>query len=100
MYRFVCNQRYVKLLFSIRENKNIHQLSRESNMTTSHLSNVMDQFKREGIIEKEKKGREVEITLTEKGIELLEILRQYDNLNLKEALEKDKEAKEEENGKN
>ena len=49
-------------------------------MTTSHLSNVMDQFKREGIIEKEVKGREVEIKLTKKGKELIEILRSYDDL--------------------
>ncbi len=70
----------MKLLFSIGKNKNIHQLSIESNMTTTHLSNVMDQFKKEGIVEKEKKGREVEISLTEEGIELIEILRSYDAL--------------------
>ena len=64
-------------------------------MTTSHLSNVMDQFKKEGLIEKNKKGREAEIELTEKGAELLNILRQYDELTLKEFLEetKEKEAK-------
>ncbi len=80
MYRFICNKRYVNLLFSIKKDKNIHQLSIESNMTTSHLSNVMDQFKREGIVTKEVKGREVEIKLTKKGKELIEILRSYDDL--------------------
>ncbi len=49
-------------------------------MTTSHLSNVMDQFAKEGIIEKEKKGREVEIKVTEKGQELVEVLRNYDEI--------------------
>ena len=84
MYRFLMNLRYVKLLFSIDGDKKMHQLSKESNMTTSHLSNVMDQFRREGIIEKEKKGREVEIRITDKGQELIEILKKFDELNKQE----------------
>ena len=79
MYRFICNQRYLKLIFSI-NGKNIHQLSRESNMTTSHLSNVMDQWAREGLVTKEKKGRETDIKITELGKEVIEILRQYEEI--------------------
>jgi len=79
MYRFIAQKRYLKLLFAV-DGKNIHQLSRESDMTTSHLSNVMDQFAKEGIIEKKTKGREVEINLTEKGKELIEVLRTYDEI--------------------
>ena len=79
MYRFIAQRRYVRLMFSI-NGKNIHQLSKEVDMTTSHLSNVMDQFAKEGLIEKERKGREVEIKVTEKGQELIEILRKYDEL--------------------
>ena len=60
--------------------KNIRQLSKEVDMTTSHLSNVMDQFAKEGIIEKERKGREVDIKVTEKGQELIEILRKYEEI--------------------
>ena len=79
MYRFICSKRYVKLMFSL-NGKNIKQLSKEVDMTTSHLSNVMDQFLREGLIEKEKQGREVDIKITERGKELIEILRKYDEL--------------------
>ena len=66
-------------MFSI-NGKNIRQLSKEVDMTTSHLSNVMDQFAKEGIIEKERKGREIEIKITEKGQELIEVLRKYDEI--------------------
>ena len=86
MYRFICSPRYVKLIF-VMNGKNIRQLSREVNMTTSHLSNVMDQFSKEGIIVKEKKGREVELQLTEKGQELLEILRAYHEIAKREVKE-------------
>lgn len=79
MYRFICSPRYVKLMFLI-NGKNIRQLSREVNMTTSHLSNVMDQFSKEGLVVKEKKGREIEIKITEKGQELIVVLRQYDEI--------------------
>jgi len=79
MYRFIAQRRYVRLMFLI-NGKNIMQLSKKADMTISHLSNVMDQFKREGLIEKEKKGREVEIKITKKGTELIEILRKYDEL--------------------
>jgi len=79
MYRFICSKRYLKLMFSINR-KNIRQLSRECDMTTSHLSNVMDQFSKEGIVLKERKGREVEITITKKGQEIIELLRKYDEI--------------------
>ena len=79
MYRFICSPRYVKLMFLI-NGKNIRQLSKEVNMTTSHLSNVMDQFAKEGLVIKERKGREVEIKITEKGQELIEVLRAYDEI--------------------
>ncbi len=62
------------------DGKNIRQLSKEVNMTTSHLSNVMDQFSKEGLVVKERKGREVEIKITEKGQELVEVLRAYDEI--------------------
>ncbi len=79
MYRFIAQKRYVRLMFSI-NGKNIRQLSKQVDMTTSHLSNVMDQFAKEGIIEKERKGREVGIKVTEKGKELIEILRKFEEL--------------------
>lgn len=90
MYRFIAQKRYVRLMFSI-NGKNIRQLSKEVDMTTSHLSNVMDQFKREGLVEKEKKGREVEVKLTEKGHELIELLRKYEELANRKIKKEDKE---------
>lgn len=90
MYRFIAQKRYVKLMFSI-NGKNIRQLSKEVDMTTSHLSNVMDQFKKEGLVEKEKKGREVEVKLTEKGHELIELLRKYEELANRKIKKEDKE---------
>ena len=62
------------------KNKNIHQLSREVDMTTSHLTNVTDQFQREFILVKIKRGREVEIELTKKGKILLDLLRKFEEL--------------------
>lgn len=44
----------------------------------------MDQWKREGLIEKEKKGRETEIKITDLGKELVEILRKYDQIATKQ----------------
>ena len=79
MYRFLAQKRYIRLMFII-NGKNIRQLSREVDMTTSHLSNVVDQFQKEGLVTKTKKGREVDIAITEKGKELIEVLRQYSEI--------------------
>ena len=49
-------------------------------MTTSHLTNVTDQFQREFILVKIKRGREVEIELTKKGKILLDLLRKFEEL--------------------
>ena len=78
------SKRYVNLLFLMGKKKNIHQLSREIDMTTSHLSNVTDQWHREGIIVKVKNGREVELELTKKGEEIVTLLRKYDSISKKE----------------
>jgi len=83
MYRFICSVRYMKLMFSI-NGKNIRQLSKLVNMTTSHLSNVMDQFVKEGIIEKDKRGREVGIKITEKGQEIIDLLRKFEEIGKRE----------------
>ena len=76
MFRFFGNQRYFKLFFNI-DKKNLRELSKDHG-TVSHLSNVTDQLAREGLIEKKRKGREIEIHLTEEGKEFLLILREFD----------------------
>ena len=83
MWRFIAQKRYLKLLFSI-NGKNIRQLSKESQMTTSHLSNVMDQWSKEELVIKEKKGRETEIKITDFGKEIIEILRKFEELATKQ----------------
>ena len=69
MFRFVVSKKYIKILKSINSSKkkNILQLSKESGMTNSHVSIVMNQWLKEDLIIKTKKGREFEIALTEKG---------------------------------
>ncbi len=95
------NKRYVNLLFMLSSDKNLHQLSKELNinMTISHLSNVTDQWKKEGLITKTKNGRETDIKLTEIGHKLTEIVRQYFDLaNTQINKIKNKENTEENNG--
>lgn len=80
MFRFFANRRYFKLYFLMEKTENIHELSRETDMTTSHLSIVTDQLEREGLIIKHRKGRECSIKLTDLGKEFGEILRKFDEL--------------------
>jgi molybdenum-dependent DNA-binding transcriptional regulator ModE len=80
MYRFLMSKRYVNLLFLIGADKNLHQLSKDADMTYSHLSNVTDQWQKEGIIVKIRKGREIEIKITEFGKKAIEIVREFDDL--------------------
>ena len=91
MFRFVGNQRYFKLFFSI-DKKNIMELSKDHG-TISHLSNVTDQFVREGLIEKSKKGREIEINLTEDGKEFMKILMDFNDFATKQIEKVKKEVK-------
>jgi DNA-binding MarR family transcriptional regulator len=74
------SKRYANLLFSMQKDKNLHQLSREIDMTVSHLTNVTDQWEREGMLLKERKGREIELKITEFGKKVLEVVRRYDEL--------------------
>lgn len=83
MYRFLMSKRYADLLGLMTRNKNIHQLSKDINMTTSHLSNVTDQWQREGIIIKNRVGREIELGLTDKGKEVLELVKDFDTISKK-----------------
>lgn len=84
MYRFFMQRRYVELFFMLRKHKTIKDLSRQSGMTISHLSAVTDQWRKEGLIQKNKKGRESDITITKKGEELFALLEKWDALAKKE----------------
>jgi len=92
MYRFLMNgRRYVILFFAMNsvKEKNIQQLSKDSDMTPSHLTIVMKQWEKEGLINKVKHGREFVIELTEVGKEVLEIIKKYDIIAM-EQIEKSK----------
>ncbi|MHA1677466.1 MAG: hypothetical protein ACTSW3_01655 [Promethearchaeota archaeon] len=94
MYRFIKNRRYVNLLFAIdsKKKKNILQLSKETNFTSSHLTIVMRQFEQEGLIKKTKNGREYDIEFTEVGKEVLQKTREYHEIAMKQ-LNKEKTEK-------
>ena len=50
-------------------------------MTTAHLSNVIDHWTKLGLIEKTKKGRELELKFTELGIAWREIISKFEEMN-------------------
>ena len=77
MYRFF-GIRYSKIIMAIRPGRNLHEYSQKANMTISHISNVMDHWVKLGLIKRTKKGREMEISLTESGKEWANIIVQFD----------------------
>lgn len=88
MYRFLMNgRRYVILFFAMNsaKEKNIQQLSKDSDMTPSHLTIVMKQWEKEGLLNKIKNGREFVIKLTEVGKEVLDILKKYDEIAMRQS---------------
>ena len=68
MKRFVYNQKYAKLLVMMdgRTSK-IDELAREIDANSGHLRTVLEQWHKEGVITKDKPGRDYEIQLTTKG---------------------------------
>jgi predicted transcriptional regulator len=87
------SKRYCDLFFMIQRYNRIKQLSTISGMTISHLSTVTDQWAKEGLIKKNRKGREVDIEITKIGEEFRKILEGY-----KEFVEKQENKQGEEDG--
>ena len=68
MKRFVYNQKYAKLLVEMSgKTSQIDELARSINANAGHLRIVLDQWHKEGVISKDKKGRDYKIKLTDKG---------------------------------
>ena len=68
MKRFVYNEKYAKLLIMMDGKKSqIDDLARRIGANSGHLRIVLEQWHKEGIINKDKPGRDYEITLTSKG---------------------------------
>ncbi len=75
MFRFVINPKYINLLSEIRYNeKTMKDLSKKCGMNYFHLTEVLNQFYREGIILKENRKNTYYISLTEKGQKITEHL--------------------------
>jgi len=79
MYRFIINKRYVNLLRAIaRPGKHdVLGISRETGITYSRMSNLIMQFSREGIVEKnrlnEGPGIKLDVSITDKGKIIIEL---------------------------
>jgi len=68
MKRFVYNEKYAKLLVLMNGKKSqIDDLAKTIGVNSGHLRIVLDQLHKEDVINKEKPGRDYQITLTEKG---------------------------------
>jgi len=68
MKRFVYKSQYAKLLVSMDgQASQIDELARRIHVNAGHLRVVLEQWHKEGIINKDKPGRDYQIKLTNKG---------------------------------
>lgn len=58
--------------------KNMRQISKQVDGTYNHIVNMINEMQGHGLLEKNKKGREVLVTLTEKGAEIGMLLNKID----------------------
>jgi len=76
MYRFVINETYLNMLLHIEEGEDkMKKLASYSGVNYFNMTIVMQEFEKEGIIEKNKDTKEYSVTLTEKGKELMSALK-------------------------
>lgn len=86
MYRFIINRRYVNLLKSIsRPGKHdILDISRETGITYSRMSNLVMQFAREGLVIKNRSsegpGKKLDVSITKKGEVIIEIFNRIEEI--------------------
>ena len=91
MYRFVITRTYVDFLISLEQGeKSVEECSKKIGITYNHLSNVVNQLKTEGVIDKEKSVLPYRLYLTKKGSEIVEHLKE-----LKRIIETKEEPKKE-----
>ena len=95
MYRFIVNKRYVNLLKTIAKpgKHDILDMSKETGITYSRLSNIIMQFARERIVQKERSdegpGRKLDISITEKGKLIIGFFDQIEKVMLEEMSEEE-----------
>jgi predicted transcriptional regulator len=77
MYRFIVSKKYVELLRNIARSgqHDVLSISRETRMAYGHMSTVLSQFAKEGIVLKERAnggpGMKVDVSITAKGKALI-----------------------------
>ena len=78
MYRFIVSKKYVELLRKIASSgkHDVLSISRETKMAYGHMSTVLSQFSKEGIVLKERTnegpGMKIDVSITAKGKALIE----------------------------
>ena len=78
MYRFVANKKYISLLIAIEEGeKKIRQLCKRVDICYFHLTNVLQQWQKEGVIDRTRDQNSLNITLTEKGKRIVKALLEF-----------------------
>jgi len=87
MERFVYNPKYAKLLIGMSGvTVKIEEIAKKHDINPGHLRSVIEQLVKEGIVFKDKPGRDYYISLTQKGevvskklAELVDIVKNYDS---------------------
>jgi len=107
MYRFIVSKKYVELLRKIAGSgkHDVLSISRETKMAYGHMSTVLTQFAKEGIVLKERTntgpGMKIDVSITSKGKTLIEFFNSIEETMEDESfanvIESEREVK---NGKN
>ena len=70
-------EKIVEMMFELLKGERIEtQLSKKSELTYSHVINLLQKMEKEGIVTREKEGRQRNITLTVKGLGITKHLKE------------------------
>lgn len=86
----IVNQRYMKFLFEIgKKPRNISELAKINDLTLSVASTLISRWARQEVVLKRKQegGKEIFITLTDYGIEQVELLKELNKNHLRKSKE-------------
>jgi len=75
IFQFTRIQKIILALFKNNHELILKKLSKESNVTYSYLSLLINNLEEKGLVDKKYDGRIVKIKLTKKGIEFGELLK-------------------------
>lgn len=75
MFRFIINRKYIDLLVSMMmTDRTIKEISKRIGMSYFHLTEVLNQFYKEGLLKKNVDKNTYRFSLTEKGKKIVELL--------------------------